>query len=539
LSAARHRCAVGEAGEIFIRTPFRSLGYLGAGAEDRRRFEPNPWTGDEDDLLYATGDRGRYREDGVLEILGRMDDQVKIRGMRVEPGEIRAVLLRLPGVADCAVLAREDVQGEKRLVAYVVAAPGGGFDAAEARRGLRRELPDYMVPAVLVLDALPLTPNGKLDRRALPVPEGSRADHLGRYVAPRDRTELELVAIWEELLGVRPIGVEDDFFEIGGHSLLAMRLVSLVQKRFHTSLPLAALLAPGTIEDLAALLERDQGAHVASPVVPLSAGGSRPRFFCVHPGGGGVLCYRDLTERLGPDQPVFAFQARGLEGEAEPASEMAELARTYVAAMKSVQPAGPYLIGGWSFGGKVAFEMACQLEAQGEPPAVLVLFDSAGPTALSRREEVATLLALAAEAGIAVDEEELRRLAPEARLRYLAGLAAAAGAVPDGVGEEHLRRVLAVQQANHHAAVGYQPGIYGGKVVMLRASERLGDDSPGLTAGPAEYGWGPYCAQPVIVLPVPGNHLTMVRPPHVETLAGVLGRVLAGATGRAIPETAP
>ena len=525
--AGGRRCAVGEAGEIVIRTPFRSLGYLAASEEDHRRFRPNPFRDDAGDLLYFTGDRGRYRADGVLEILGRLDDQVKIRGMRVEPGEVRAALLRQDGVRECAVVAREDSPGNKRLVAYVVPADTAGFDVTEARHILRRELPDYMVPAaIMVLAALPLTPNGKLDRRALPVPEGARADHLGRYVAPRDRTEVELVAIWEDLLGVSPIGVGDDFFELGGHSLLAMRLVSVVQDRFGCNLPLATLLAPGTIEDFAALLQRDGGSRFTSPVVPLHASGSRPRFFCVHPGGGGVLCYRDLAQRLGPEQPFFAFQARGLDGAPVPEeTRMEDLARSYVEAMRLIQPTGPYLLGGWSFGGKIAFEMARQLEAAGERCAALVLLDAPAPGALAIREDV-DLVALAGEVGLAVDEQELQQVAPEARFDYLAERATAGGALQ--IDTEQLRRLFAVYRAHHQASLTYEPGMYAGEVVILRARERLNDKYPGLTAGAPDFGWGRYCSEPPTVLPVPGNHLTMVRPPHVETLAAVLGRVLAG-----------
>jgi thioesterase domain-containing protein/acyl carrier protein len=536
LAAGRRLCAVGETGEIVIRTPFRSLGYLDAAEEDRRRFRPNPFSptcdaaAAEDDVLYFTGDRGRYRADGLLEILGRLDDQVKIRGMRVEPGEVRAVLLRQEGVRECAVVAREDTPGEKRLVAYVVPEMASGFDPAAARQGLERELPDYMVPAaVIVLAALPLTPNGKLDRRALPAPEESRADHLGRYVAPRDRIEFELVAIWENLLGLRPVGVRDDFFEIGGHSLLAMRLVAQIQEHFGRPMPLGALLADPTVEGLAAVLQAGEGALFASPVVALRTAGSRRRFFCVHPGGGGVLCYRDLVDRLSPDQPFFGFQARGLDGAPVPAAVgMEELARTYVAAMRQLEPHGPYLLGGWSFGGLVAFEMARQLDAAGEPCAALVLFDTPAPGVPVQLDEVAELVALAGEAGLTVDEDELRRLAPEEQLDHLVALAVASGLLSRDVGAESLRRMIAVYRAHHHASRTYSPGVYPGRIAVVRASECLNDEYPGLTAGAPDYGWGRYCAEPPAVLPVPGNHLTMVRPPHVEALAGVLTRLLAG-----------
>jgi len=382
--------------------------------------------------------------------------------------------------------------------------------------------------AIMALAALPLTTNGKLDRRALPAPEGSRADQLGRYVAPRNRTEVELVAIWEDLLKVAPIGVCDDFFELGGHSLLAMRLVSVVQERFGCDLPLATLLAPGTIEDFVALLQREGGARFTSPVVPLRASGTRRPLFCVHPGGGGVLCYRDLAQRLGPEQPFYAFQARGLDGEPmHEEARMEDLALNYVDAMRLVQPNGPYLLAGWSLGGKIAFEMARQLDASGECCSALVLLDTPAPGVLALRGEV-DLVALAGELGIAVDEQELQQVAPQARIDYLGELAAAAGSLRKEIDAEQLHRLIAVHRMHHQVAFHYAPHVYPGKVVVLRARERLNDWYPGLTDGALDFGWSRYCSEPPTVLPVPGNHLTMVQPPHVETLAAVLGRVLAG-----------
>jgi thioesterase domain-containing protein/acyl carrier protein len=385
----------------------------------------------------------------------------------------------------------------------------------------------------MTLDALPLTANGKLDRRALPAPEGSRADYLGGYVAPRDRVELELASIWEDLLGVRPIGIRDDFFEAGGHSLLAMRLVARIQERFGHGVPLAALLGAGTVETLAELLRREE-ARVDSPVVPLRATGSRPRFFCVHPGGGGVLCYRDLAEHLGEEQPFFAFQARGLDGGPVPeAAGMEELARSYVEALRRLQPHGPYLLGGWSFGGLVAFEMARQLDTVGERCDAVILLDTPAPGVRTRGDEVAELVALAGEAGLALSESEkaeLRRLSPAARLDHLAALVTAAGLLPADLGAEPLRRLLAVYRAHQNASRNYAPDVYPGRIAVVRATERLNDEFPGLGGSDSDYGWGRYCAEPPLVLPVPGNHLTMVRPPQVRALAAVLAGLLASPT---------
>ena len=298
LSPSGRLCGVGEIGEIAIRTPFRSRGYLNAPEEQARRFVPSPFTGDPADLVYLTGDRGRYRPDGALEILGRVDHQIKIRGVRIEPEEIAALLARHPSVRACAVVAQPSGQDDYALVAYIVPAEeperestkdtkganGSGHEDAELktqnsklRTFLSERLPEYMVPAAFVaLDALPLTPNGKLDRRALPPADLSRPAGRAERVAPRTPVEEIVAEIWSEVLGVRPVGAEDHFFEIGGHSLLATLVASRIGQAFKTSLPVravfeaptVALLAqrlvageprPGQTEKIALLLKRIKG----------------------------------------------------------------------------------------------------------------------------------------------------------------------------------------------------------------------------------------------------------------------------------------
>ncbi len=247
-------CAPGEVGEVFIRTPYRSLGYHGDAALTREVFIPNPFRADPQDLLYRTGDFALVLDDGNLRFMGRRDAQVKIRGMRVEPGEVEAVLRRQPGVRQCVVLAREDAAGDKRLVAYVVGAPGEALQAARLSEQLGRILPDYMVPAhVVQLDALPLGANGKVDRRALPQPDMEAAQAL--HVPPRTPMETALAALWAELLKLERVGIHDNFFHRGGHSLLAMQLVSRIRAHLRVELPLRALFEAPTLGQLALRLE--------------------------------------------------------------------------------------------------------------------------------------------------------------------------------------------------------------------------------------------------------------------------------------------
>jgi acyl carrier protein len=225
------------------------------------RFVPDPFSVEGGARLYRTGDRARWRADGTLEFLGRVDGQVKIRGFRIEPGEIEAVLRGHESVSDCVVVAREDVPGDLRLVAYVA----GGVETVQLREQLRRSLPEYMVPAAfVVLEALPLTPNGKLDRKALPAPE--YAADAERYVAPRTPTEEVMAGIWAEVLGLERVGVTESFFELGGHSLQVTRVVSRVRKRFGVELPLRALFEHRTVEQLARVVAESGVVAQAGPV---------------------------------------------------------------------------------------------------------------------------------------------------------------------------------------------------------------------------------------------------------------------------------
>ena len=251
-----NRCGVGESGEIVIRTPFRTFGYINAPAEAAARFIQNPFNESTNDLLYRTGDRGRYRFDGMLEILGRLDQQVKIRGVRVEPDEVNAVISRDPSVAASVVIARRDQRGENVLVAYIVPSQKTELDQRELRAHLEQHLPAAMVPAFFVtLEQMPLTANGKVDRRALPVPDLSRTGLKEEFVAPRGETEEVIAGIWREVLAVDGIGVRNNFFELGGHSLRAMQVLSRLNSVFKIDLPLAALFTHATVESLAEAVE--------------------------------------------------------------------------------------------------------------------------------------------------------------------------------------------------------------------------------------------------------------------------------------------
>ncbi len=249
-----------EPGEIVIRTPFRSLGYINAAEEHRARFIQNPFTDQANDLLYRTGDRGRYQPDGTLEILGRLDEQIKIRGVRIEPGEVMAVLNRHGSVNACVVVPVivpiNDEQGEPALTAYIVAKGGEDTSTSELQLYLSKHLPAVMVPSYFVfIDELPLTPNGKVDRPALPLPNFSCSEELRESVAPRNETERLLAGIWREVLGVNQVSVFDNFFALGGHSLKATQVMSRVSSVFQIDAPVRTLFEAPTVSDLAKAVE--------------------------------------------------------------------------------------------------------------------------------------------------------------------------------------------------------------------------------------------------------------------------------------------
>ncbi len=371
---------IGVPGELYIGGDSLARGYLNRPDLTTEKFISNPFNQESEARLYKTGDLARYLPDGNIEFIGRIDNQVKIRGFRIELGEIEAVLAQHPSIRETVVIAREDIPGDQRLVAYVVPQQEQP-QSSELRSFLQEHLPNYMVPnAFVFLDTMPLTPNGKLDRRALPAPDTSRQDLKETFVAAQNDLELQLTKIWEEVLGVEPIGIRDDFFDLGGHSLLAVRLFNQIEKTFGKNLPLATLFKAPTIEQLASFLRQENSTEeLWNSLVPLQTGGSRPPLFCMHGGGFNVFIYRQLAQYLGPDQPVYALQARGLDGKTSPHNSVEEMAEDYIKLIRAVQPEGPYFVGGLSNGGVIALEVAQQLSKQGQPVALVSMFDTAGP----------------------------------------------------------------------------------------------------------------------------------------------------------------
>jgi amino acid adenylation domain-containing protein len=375
LDGNRQPVAIGSEGELYIGGDGLARGYFERPELTCEKFVPDPFANRPEARMYRTGDLARCRPDGNLEFLGRLDHQVKIRGFRIELGEVEAVLGQHHGVQQAVAVAKDGKSGDKYLVAYWIPRPGHQLELSGLRTHLRKQLPEYMIPSAFVsLRAFPLTPNGKVDRKALPAPQASDYHSERDYVAARDPVERKLIALWEQVLEVRPIGARDNFFDLGGRSLLAARLFMKIARAFGKELPLTTLIHAPTVELLANELRPARTARGYPTLVPMRKTGSRPPFFCVHGGAGSTLFLHRLAGSMDPEQPFYGIEPEGLDGKRFQRTTVEQMAAHYLSEIRKVQPGGPYYLGGYCFGGIVAFEMAQQLRRAGEQAALVALF---------------------------------------------------------------------------------------------------------------------------------------------------------------------
>jgi len=371
---------VGVVGELYIGGDGLARGYLNRPELTSERFIPNPFMTSEDHAqgrntrLYRTGDLCRYLADGNIDYIGRIDHQVKIRGFRIEIGEIESALLSHLAIRETVVLAREDEPGNKRLVAYYVSA-AAEVGAVSLREHLKATLPSYMIPAFFVpMNSMPLTPNGKLDRKALPKPEGGEIRTT--YVAPRTLIEMQVAAVFQEILHADKIGVHDNFFDLGGDSILGVKLTVIVMDHFGIQFPLRELFNNQTVEKIAEYLVNTY-TKSWSPIIQLNnkTDNNVPIFFCFTLQGIGSV-YAKLSTIIEPDFLCYALESRGYSENKNPHSDMVEMAAYYIDEIKKIQKEGPYRIVAWSFGGLLAVEIGRQLTEAGDEVKNVVMLDT-------------------------------------------------------------------------------------------------------------------------------------------------------------------
>ena len=533
---------IGERGELFIGGHSLGRGYHNRPDLTAERFIPDQFGPQPGARLYQTGDAARYMNDGLLQFLGRVDDQVKISGFRIEPREIEAVLSTHPGLRTALVIVREETAGQKFLVAYYVphtetSAEGDNMTAVgsdELRAYLKERLPEYMVPAVYVpLESVPLTAHGKVDRNALPAPTVSLSRAGREYIAPQNDLQQQLVDIWEELFKIHPIGVTDNFFELGGHSLQMIMLVARVEERLGKRVAMAELFDDPTVEHLAGLIGHGKENLLQSLLVPMRPEGTQPPFFGPHASGGNVWCYKELVRYIGEDQPFFGIQPREAEdGMAVYHTDVEAMAADYVQAVRGYQPEGPYWLGGWSMGGAIAFEMARQLQQQGQEIAMVALIDTGVPEAEESEYNWAVLLSIFA-LDLGLPKSYIERApgwTPKPQMVELRKLwvdARRAGVVPSEMTLVEFRKLFDTFKIYANATRRYNPQPYNGRVTLFLPandfSTILVDDrdsakhkSKHARVDPVE-GWGRLAAE-VDIYRIPGDHFSILYEPNVRIL---------------------
>jgi amino acid adenylation domain-containing protein len=515
----------GQEGEIVVRSRYLSLGYWRQPELTAQKFHEDP--NNPGFRLYFSADRGRWLENGALEVTGRKDTQVKIRGYRVQLEAIDLALRGFPGVVDAATVVHRPAgaggSGE-RLVAYICLAGQEQLSASQIRKHLAVQLPDYMIPSAFVqMDVLPRTATGKLSRRELPEPSNLRPGLGTPYVGPRNESERKIAAIWEQALQVDGIGVNDDFFELGGDSLLASEIFVAIEREFEKRYPMNVLLKQGTVAKLAEQMDT-LGSEGPSTIVPLRVQGTLPPLFLVPGGGGDVISFMDLVDALGEEQPAYGFQDFNVQTqESIYVQGVEKTAEEFIRAMTTVRPIGPYHIVGHSLGGMIAFEMARQLRKAGEQVGLLGLLDSSPPrkkrpTGTLRNRYLAHAL-------------NMKGLSAREKVEYVAEHGKAF--LGKRIGEQKaLRKLYQAKWVKkilwrdplryaHGLMAEYYPTPYEGSGVIYRVTRRSLAVTWDVTAP-----WKQFILGGLEFYDVPGNHHSMIKNPNALKLAEVIKKNL-------------
>lgn len=532
---------VGVSGELYIGGACLARGYLNLPDLTAERFIPNPFGNGSTGLLYKTGDLTQWRKDGTLEYLGRSDDQIKVRGFRIEPGQIESVLMQLSEIADAVVIKRSDLTGTDQLLVYLRPEKDASVDVSTIKEWIADKLPKYMLPAFYqIMEEFPLSPNGKIDKRALPDPDWEQRSVKQEHRESLSAEEKKMLTIWEEALGRKGIGVEDNFFDIGGHSLLAARMMTEVEKEFGVPIPLVELLENPTVRDLSAVIANKGWKPSWNSVVNMKNSGQLTPLFLVHAIGGDILSYRRLVNYLKDlNRPLYGIRAQGLGGSAEPLESVEKMAAFYLEEIKEIQPQGPYLLGGYSLGGTVAYEMAQQLNGAGEKAAFLAMFDTVVldnlPPAL-RPSKLAMGLDQLCRMGFII-RKFIGLSIPKKReyfakiinvvKGFLTSIAKREKYINPRKKAENKRwqrkppAFQRVEEINRKALASYIAHPYAGRIAFFKARQR--EWSEMVNPEPL---WRKLTANKLDVYPCEGNHNTILVEPNVRSLSAGLKNAL-------------
>jgi amino acid adenylation domain-containing protein len=528
---------VGYPGELFIGGDGLARGYFNLPSMTKEKFLPDPFTDKPNARMYRTGDLVQLTESGKIEFLNRIDSQVKIRGFRIELGEIESAIAQFGTIKNNVVIVREDNPGDKKLVAYIIKTENQEIDVMELRQFLKTKIPDYMVPSSFVfIEQFPLTPNGKIDRKALPSPLEAAPQQAKTYLEPQTDMEKKLAQIWSEVLKIQRIGTDENFFEIGGHSMIAVTLMVKIEKELGKRLPLAILFDHSNIHDMAQLLEKEVKPINWGSLVPIRSKGSKKPLYLVHGAGLNLLLYTTIVARLDPDQPVFGLQAKGLDGVDEPLDTIEGIAAYYNSEILKVDKSGSYALAGFSMGGQLAYEMARQLVEAGKKVSFLGVFDTVSENAsdmhipfferyylrtdrlyhqifwtigtflkrpLNKKFEFVALKWKSLKQKITKDDYKLK---PEG--------------VSVGKQSELPKYLHKVHRANYIALEKYILPPYPGKLTLFRAMHQTF-----YIKDPVKYGWDEFVNE-MVILDIPGEHSSIFAPPNDELFAKALQKCL-------------
>jgi amino acid adenylation domain-containing protein len=473
--------------------------------------------------FYRTGDIGRLNQQGNLQMLGREDNQVQIRGMRIELAEIEFYLSQHPALSNCVVIAKEDRLTEKQLIAYLIA-QNEPPTCDRLQDFLQPTLPQYMIPAHFVfIQEFPLNPNGKVDRRALSALPLALQQNI---IAPQTATQQQLVTLWQEVLGLEQIGIEDNFFSLGGHSLLAVTLAHKIEQALAIKLPFSMVFQMSTIQQQASFLELQGEQKSYSTLVPIQPKGMKPPLFLFQ----GIGIYYPLSSYLGEEQPVYGLAIEMIDESEHWLERVADLVALYIKEIKTVQPKGPYYLGGLSFGGMVAFEAAQQLRVQGEEVALLALFDTWDPKAYTIYPLYKRMLTHLQKFSRSPFKYLFFRLTNTNKFLKLKQKFLQLGKFnsnlpPENQQEKNEQQLNKVPEIYLKAQENYIPQIYSGKVTVFKAMQEC-DDMLAFGEFKDRFGWGNLVTGELDIINIPGDHFGILKEPYVETLARELKRCL-------------